>query len=105
MGQDCALDSKWNFFSSFLFTCTLISTIGYGNVAPLTWEGRVVCICYASIGIPVFVLCLANLSGSLSKIFTFVYIKLDSFNPITTYRIKKKYENKLKKLGAGNAKS
>ena len=50
VGQDCTLDSKWHFFSALLFTITLISTVGYGHVAPITWEGRIVSMCYALIG-------------------------------------------------------
>jgi len=97
VGQDCVLDSKWTFFSSFLFTCTLISTVGYGNVAPITWEGRIVCMCYALIGIPIFVICLANLSSSLSRMFTVVYMKIDSYNPISKYKLRRRQEKKKKK--------
>lgn len=38
-GQNCTTHSRWNFFSSLLFTITVISTVGYGYVAPITWEG------------------------------------------------------------------
>ena len=55
-GQDCVIDSKWSLFSAILFTITTISTVGYGFIAPLTWEGRVVCVCYASMGIPIFLM-------------------------------------------------
>lgn len=84
-GQNCTEDSKWNFYSSLLFTITIISTIGYGFIAPQTWEGRLVCICYASIGIPLTLICLANLSGALGKMFIYIYSKLDSLNPVTRY--------------------
>lgn len=39
-GQNCTTHSRWNFFSSLLFTITVISTVGYGYVAPITWEGK-----------------------------------------------------------------
>ncbi|RNA27512.1 T family of potassium channels 18-like [Brachionus plicatilis] len=61
-GQDCSKDTKWSFYASLLFSITVISTVGYGFIAPVTWEGRVVCICYASIGIPIYLVCLTNLS-------------------------------------------
>jgi hypothetical protein len=94
-GQNCTESSRWNFYSSLLFTITVISTIGYGYIAPVTWEGRLVCICYASIGIPLTLICLANLSSSLGKIFIFIYSKLDELNPITVY-----YKRKLKEKRA-----
>lgn len=32
-GQDCEKQSSWTFFSSLLFTITIMSTLGYGHVA------------------------------------------------------------------------
>ena len=36
-------------------------------------EGQLTCICYALIGIPIFLLCLANISSILADIFRFLY--------------------------------
>lgn len=96
-GQNCTTYSKWNFSSSLLFTITIISTIGYGFIVPLTWEGRVVSICYASMGIPIFLLCLANLSSALGSMFAFIYLKIDSLNPVSMYLNRRRKEKKAKK--------
>jgi hypothetical protein len=93
-GQDCAENSRWNFYSSLLFTITIITTIGYGYIAPRTWEGQLVCICYATIGIPLTLICLANLSSSLGKMFIYIYNKFDSLNPITQYYRRKMKERR-----------
>jgi hypothetical protein len=45
-------------------------------LAPVTPEGQIVCICYATIGIPLFLMCIANLSGTLGDMFRFVYAKV-----------------------------
>jgi potassium channel subfamily K, invertebrate len=42
-GSDCD-QPKWNFPGSMLFAVTAITTIGYGNIAPVTIKGQVVCI-------------------------------------------------------------
>jgi len=44
--------SNWSFGQSFLFTVTVVTTIGYGHIHPLTNTGKTACIIYAIIGIP-----------------------------------------------------
>jgi hypothetical protein len=39
-------------------------------------EGQLCCICYATIGIPIFLLCVANISGVLGEMFRFLYGKI-----------------------------
>ncbi|KAL1243968.1 TWiK family of potassium channels protein [Trichinella spiralis] len=43
---------SWSLRSALLFSTTLITTVGYGNLAPTTFWGRLFCIFYACIGIP-----------------------------------------------------
>jgi hypothetical protein len=81
-----------------------MSSVGYGNVSPQTWEGKVVCICYATIGIPIFGISLINLSDFFGAIFKFVYAKINKINPVHKYlnylrKRKKEYimQKKLKK--------
>jgi hypothetical protein len=57
-GQDCEENSAWVFESSFLFAMTIVTTIGYGHVTPKSWEGYIICICYATIGIYCYYSCL-----------------------------------------------
>jgi len=45
-------NSNWCFGQSFLFTVTLVTTIGYGHINPVTPLGKIVCIVYAILGIP-----------------------------------------------------
>lgn len=113
-GQNCIEDSRWAFYSALLFTISIMSSVGYGNVSPLTWEGKLVTICYATIGIPIFGICLINLSSSLGSVFKFVYTQINSINPMQKYLkyyrkqrreriMKKKLKKKLKQLQASQS--
>ncbi|XP_068593469.1 potassium channel subfamily K member 3a [Cebidichthys violaceus] len=43
---------QWKFAGSFYFAITVITTIGYGHAAPSTYGGKVFCMFYALLGIP-----------------------------------------------------
>ncbi|XP_028396082.1 potassium channel subfamily K member 1-like [Dendronephthya gigantea] len=43
---------NWNFASAFLYSGTLVTTIGYGDIAPLSDKGKIFTIVFALFGIP-----------------------------------------------------
>nr|XP_033791368.1 potassium channel subfamily K member 5 [Geotrypetes seraphini] len=57
--------NSWNWSNAVIFAATVITTIGYGNVAPKTAPGRVFCVFYGLFGVP---LCLTWISA-LGKFF------------------------------------
>ncbi|KAI4531230.1 hypothetical protein MG293_019088 [Ovis ammon polii] len=57
--------SNWDFGSSFFFAGTVVTTIGYGNLAPSTEAGQVFCVFYALVGIPLNVGFLNHLGTGL----------------------------------------
>ncbi|XP_006126602.2 potassium channel subfamily K member 5 isoform X1 [Pelodiscus sinensis] len=57
--------NNWNWPNAVIFAATVITTIGYGNVAPKTPAGRVFCVFYGLFGVP---LCLTWISA-LGKFF------------------------------------
>ncbi|XP_052009164.1 potassium channel subfamily K member 2 [Xyrauchen texanus] len=61
--------SMWDLSSSFFFAGTVITTIGFGNVSPHTKGGRIFCIIYALLGIPLFGFLLAGVGDQLGTIF------------------------------------
>ncbi|KAI4874393.1 hypothetical protein NFI96_013701, partial [Prochilodus magdalenae] len=60
-----SFSSSWDLASAFFFSGTIITTIGYGNISPQTDLGRLFCICYALVGIPLFGFLLAAVGDHL----------------------------------------
>ncbi|KAK5985426.1 TWiK family of potassium channels protein 9, partial [Trichostrongylus colubriformis] len=69
---DKSMDGKdydyWTLMDSVLFCYTVITTIGYGNVAPRTFNGRIFVILYGLIGVPFTMLAIANLGKFLATV-------------------------------------
>ncbi|CAH2327974.1 potassium channel subfamily K member 10 [Pelobates cultripes] len=61
--------SHWDLGSAFFFAGTVITTIGFGNIAPSTEGGKIFCILYAIFGIPLFGFLLAGIGDQLGTIF------------------------------------
>ena len=56
---------NWSFGQSFLFSATVITTIGYGQQTPLSTMGKAFCMLYALVGIPITLLLVASLVDRL----------------------------------------
>ncbi|KAJ6661288.1 hypothetical protein lerEdw1_015425 [Lerista edwardsae] len=69
VGNSSNSSSHWDLGSAFFFAGTVITTIGYGNVAPSTEGGKIFCILYAIFGIPLFGFLLAGIGDQLGTIF------------------------------------
>ncbi|KAM6969111.1 potassium channel subfamily K member 10b isoform 1-T1 [Tautogolabrus adspersus] len=69
IGDTSYNSSHWDLGSAFFFAGTVITTIGYGNIAPSTEGGKIFCILYAIFGIPLFGFLLAGIGDQLGTIF------------------------------------
>uniref|UniRef100_A0A3P8THZ0 Potassium channel, subfamily K, member 10b n=1 Tax=Amphiprion percula TaxID=161767 RepID=A0A3P8THZ0_AMPPE len=69
IGDTSYNSSNWDLGSAFFFAGTVITTIGYGNIAPSTEGGKIFCILYAIFGIPLFGFLLAGIGDQLGTIF------------------------------------
>ncbi|KAI1295582.1 Potassium channel subfamily K member 10 [Halotydeus destructor] len=67
--QEPRLASQWDFFNSFFFAITVVTTIGYGHMSPSTPTGRLFCLVYALFGIPMTGILLGAIGERFSRCF------------------------------------
>lgn len=68
----------WDFFHSLFFVITVVTTVGYGNIAPTTMLGRIFMIFYALIGIPLNGMVMVTLGEYFAKSFRKLYTRWKS---------------------------
>ncbi|KAI8504924.1 Potassium channel sub K member 10 [Branchiostoma belcheri] len=54
-----------DYMESWYFCMTIVTTIGYGHMGPMTDAGKIFCCVYAFIGIPICIILLALVGGQL----------------------------------------
>ncbi|XP_077587672.1 potassium channel subfamily K member 3 [Stigmatopora nigra] len=59
---------QWRFAGSFYFALTVITTIGYGHAAPSTDSGKIFCMFYALLGIPLTLVMFQSLGERINTL-------------------------------------
>jgi hypothetical protein len=70
---DMSHNQKWTFSTAMLYSATVITTVGYGNIAPKSVLGKVMTCLYAMFGIPIMIMCLTNTGDLLAFFFIRYY--------------------------------
>ncbi|KAK5879907.1 hypothetical protein CesoFtcFv8_022983 [Champsocephalus esox] len=67
---------QWKFAGSFYFAITVITTIGYGHAAPSTDGGKVFCMLYALLGIPLTLVMFQSVGERINTFVRFLLHRL-----------------------------
>ncbi|XP_057635530.1 potassium channel subfamily K member 7 [Chionomys nivalis] len=62
-------ESNWDLPSALLFTASILTTTGYGHMAPLSAGGKAFCVVYATLGLPASLALVAALRHCLLPVF------------------------------------
>ncbi|XP_053988234.1 TWiK family of potassium channels protein 7-like [Hylaeus volcanicus] len=62
-----APEYEWTFAKAFLYSLTVLTTIGCGSIAPKSTWGKIATMGYASLGIPLTLVYLSSAGGLLSR--------------------------------------
>uniref|UniRef100_A0A3B3W212 Potassium channel, subfamily K, member 10b n=1 Tax=Poecilia latipinna TaxID=48699 RepID=A0A3B3W212_9TELE len=87
--------SYWDMGSAFFFVGTVITTIGYGNIAPSTEGGKIFCIFYAIFGIPLFGFLLAGIGDQLGTMFVKSILRVEKI-----FRVRSVFQTKIRVTSA-----
>nr|XP_020455558.1 potassium channel subfamily K member 18 [Monopterus albus] len=69
---------RWNFSGSLFFCCTVFTTVGYGEIYPVTLLGKLACVFYAMFGIPLMLLVILDVGDFLAVLMSRAYLHIHS---------------------------
>ncbi|KXJ09255.1 two pore potassium channel protein sup-9 [Exaiptasia diaphana] len=68
--------SRWSYYASLYFTWSVVTTIGYGHLAPATMEGRIFCMIFAFFGIPLNLMILKSIGDRINDVIHYVHYRI-----------------------------
>ncbi|XP_069172634.1 potassium channel subfamily K member 18 isoform X2 [Procambarus clarkii] len=67
-------DRIWTFWKTMFFCSTITTTIGYGHIFPRTNAGRALTIVYAILGIPIFLILMADFGKLFTRLLKSLFV-------------------------------
>ncbi|XP_067046199.1 potassium channel subfamily K member 3-like [Acropora muricata] len=65
--------SRWTYYASLYFTWSVVTTVGYGHLAPSTFGGRVFCMIFALFGIPLNLMVLRHIGDRVNQAISYIH--------------------------------
>ncbi|XP_037074755.1 TWiK family of potassium channels protein 18-like isoform X3 [Pollicipes pollicipes] len=72
-GYDTRSAQRWTFPGALMFCLSVFTMIGFGNIVPRSPWGKIATMCYALIGIPLYILYFLNMGEVFAKTFKWIY--------------------------------
>ena len=66
----------WDFPKAWLFCITIMTTVGYGHISPKTDGGKLFCILYALIGMPLLIVFSVEIGDLMADAFRWFYSRI-----------------------------
>ena len=70
--QDAANDA-WSLSNAIYFAASMLTTIGYGFIAPATTRGRIFAFLYGIVGVPIMLITVGSVAKFASELCFFLY--------------------------------
>jgi len=91
---------NWNYIQSVFFSTTILTTIGYGNIAPITFPGRLFCMLFAIVGIPLTLCVIADVGQVFATMISTIWEKnKDRIQPVLDKIMRKKDDDEEVEFG------
>lgn len=80
MRTNAVYNQKWTYSTAVLYCATVVTTVGYGHIAPKSILGKLVTCLYAMIGIPIVITSLTTTGDLLAFVFIKYYTMASKFS-------------------------
>ncbi|XP_030756208.1 TWiK family of potassium channels protein 12 [Sitophilus oryzae] len=70
------VEEIWTFPAALMFCLSIITMVGYGNMVPKTFEGKILTMVYAIFGLPLYILYFRNMGTIFAGCFKWTYRRL-----------------------------